>query len=148
MKRLLALTFSFILLFSVSIYAHPGRTDAYGGHKDKNNVSGLGPYHYHCGGYPAHLHANGICPYATSLNNTEENKVKNNNNKPEQTISQFDNISVIRNKNKILVNGVKLESDNYIFEDKTYIPIKDIITLLDADIKFDKDTFTTTITTH
>ena len=42
--------------------AHPGRTDASGGHRDNKNRSGLGPYHYHCGGHPAHLHTNG-CPY-------------------------------------------------------------------------------------
>ena len=46
------------------VYAHSGRTDSIGGHKDKNNVSGLGPYHYHCGGYPAHLHEGGVCPYS------------------------------------------------------------------------------------
>lgn len=44
--------------------AHPGKTDSCGGHKDKKNVSGLGSYHYHCGGYPAHLHTDGVCPYA------------------------------------------------------------------------------------
>lgn len=33
--------------------AHPGRTDANGGHRDNKNVSGLGSYHYHCGGHPA-----------------------------------------------------------------------------------------------
>lgn len=46
--------------------AHSGRTDKYGGHKDNKNVSGLGNYHYHCGGNPPHLHENGICPYAAS----------------------------------------------------------------------------------
>ena len=40
--------------------AHSGRTDANGGHRDKKNVSGLGSYHYHCGGHPAHLHTNGV----------------------------------------------------------------------------------------
>ena len=45
--------------------AHPGRTDANGGHRDNKNVSGLGSYHYHCGGHPAHLHENGVCPYAS-----------------------------------------------------------------------------------
>lgn len=44
-------------------FAHSGRTDSSGGHKDNKNVSGLGSYHYHCGGYPAHLHDNGVCPY-------------------------------------------------------------------------------------
>lgn len=29
------------------------------------NKSGLGSYHYHCGGHPAHLHENGVCPYAS-----------------------------------------------------------------------------------
>lgn len=44
--------------------AHGGRTDSSGGHKDNKNKSGLGYYHYHCGGHPAHLHTDGICPYA------------------------------------------------------------------------------------
>lgn len=39
--------------------AHQGRTDANGGHHDYKNKSGLGSYHYHCGGNPAHLHPNG-----------------------------------------------------------------------------------------
>ena len=45
--------------------AHSGRTDGRGGHRDNKNKSGLGSYHYHCGGYPAHLHENGVCPYAS-----------------------------------------------------------------------------------
>lgn len=53
----------YLLLFIRPVYAHPGRTDSNQGHKDNNNVSGLGPYHYHCGGNPAHLHTNGVCPY-------------------------------------------------------------------------------------
>lgn len=53
------------LLFSnaVAVFAHSGRTDGKGGHKDNKNASGLGSYHYHCGGYPAHLHDGGYCPY-------------------------------------------------------------------------------------
>lgn len=45
-------------------YAHSGRTDGSGGHRDNKNKSGLGSYHYHCGGYPAHLHDGGVCPYS------------------------------------------------------------------------------------
>lgn len=44
-------------------YAHSGRTDSSGGHRDNKNKSGLGSYHYHCGGHPAHLHDGGVCPY-------------------------------------------------------------------------------------
>ena len=39
---------------------HPGRTDRNGGHRDRFNMSGLGPYHFHHG-MPAHLHPNGVC---------------------------------------------------------------------------------------
>ena len=57
---LLLVLFSFCL--SLSVFAHSGNTDANGGHRDNNNVSGLGYYHYHHG-KPAHLHPNGVCPY-------------------------------------------------------------------------------------
>lgn len=50
-------------------FAHSGRTDSSGGHKDNKNKSGLGGYHYHCGGYPDHLHDNGVCPYSSSPSN-------------------------------------------------------------------------------
>lgn len=49
-----------------SLMAHSGKTDSNGGHKDNKNKSGLGSYHYHCGGYPAHLHTNGVCPYKST----------------------------------------------------------------------------------
>lgn len=47
----------------ITAEAHQGRTDAQGGHHDYKNKSGLGSYHYHCGGHEAHLHPNGVCPY-------------------------------------------------------------------------------------
>ena len=50
-------------LVTNTVEAHPGRTDSSGGHKDNKNKSGLGYYHYHCSGNPAHLHNNGVCPY-------------------------------------------------------------------------------------
>lgn len=54
-----------IVGLSFSSYAHSGRTDSSGGHRDNKNKSGLGSYHYHCGGHPAHLHKNGVCPYTS-----------------------------------------------------------------------------------
>ena len=63
------LTSTLILIICVTciftVFAHKGRTDGAGGHRDNNNQSGLGSYHYHCGGYPAHLHNNGVCPYTS-----------------------------------------------------------------------------------
>lgn len=52
-----------LLSLSTGAFAHSGRTDASGGHRDNKNASGLGYYHYHCGGYPPHLHVQGYCPY-------------------------------------------------------------------------------------
>ena len=74
-KGLLAFLASIVLLSSlpasslpysaaITAEAHSGRTDARGGHRDNKNKSGLGSYHYHCGGHPAHLHPNGVCPYS------------------------------------------------------------------------------------
>lgn len=64
---------SIMLPFNLSM-AHSGRTDSSGGHRDTKNVSGLGPYHYHCGGHPAHSHINGICPYSSSAKKSTTTK--------------------------------------------------------------------------
>lgn len=70
-------TIVLICVFSIAIcnitFAHSGKTDSNGGHKDNKNKSGLGSYHYHCGGYPAHLHTNGVCPYSSN-SSTAANK--------------------------------------------------------------------------
>lgn len=55
-----------IALTPATTLGHGGRTDANGGHKDNKNKSGLGSYHYHCGGNSAHLHDKGVCPYSSS----------------------------------------------------------------------------------
>lgn len=64
---ILLIIFAVCFVFVFNAYAHKGKTDSNGGHRDNNNVSGLGSYHFHCGGYPAHLHTNG-CPYTSSSN--------------------------------------------------------------------------------
>ncbi len=61
--KFLSIAVILCIIFTFPSYAHSGRTDSSGGHRDNKNKSGLGYYHYHCGGYPAHLHTNGICPY-------------------------------------------------------------------------------------
>lgn len=62
-KTIIALLIAMPLTTQLT-FAHSGRTDSNGGHRDNKNVSGLGSYHYHCGGHPAHLHNNGVCPYS------------------------------------------------------------------------------------
>lgn len=61
-KKIALMLLSMILLVAVA-YAHSGRTDSRGGRRDNQNKSGLGYYHFHCGGHPPHLHKNGVCPY-------------------------------------------------------------------------------------
>ncbi len=63
MKKSIAIILALCLLLTPFALAHGGRTDSNEGHKDNKNASGLGSYHYHCGGNPAHLHENGVCPY-------------------------------------------------------------------------------------
>lgn len=73
MKRMRKITYIALCILlcamcvPVATFAHSGRTDSSGGHHDNKNKSGLGDYHYHCGGYPAHLHENGYCPYTDIL---------------------------------------------------------------------------------
>lgn len=75
-------------LMVITVEAHGGRTDANGGHKDSKNVSGLGTYHYHCGGYPAHLHENGVCPYtSTNVSKDTQSAVDNSSNTSVNTSS-------------------------------------------------------------
>lgn len=66
--------FSSIFISLNCSYAHSGRTDSNGGHRDNQNKSGLGGYHYHCGGNPPHLHTNGICPYSSDISSNKETK--------------------------------------------------------------------------
>lgn len=68
MRKLTTILATVILSLSLPFtsIAHSGGTDSYGGHRDNENVSGLGYYHYHCGGHPAHLHENGVCPYTAT----------------------------------------------------------------------------------
>lgn len=110
--------FSIILLvlsiISINIFtlAHSGRTDSRGGHKDNKNKSGLGSYHYHCGGHPAHLHNNGVCPYSATSSSSSSVTLKNDNNK---TSSTSDNLnSQESTANKDLVNQTTQRTPNIV----------------------------------
>lgn len=102
-----------LLAFPTTILAHSGKTDSSGGHKDKNNVSGLGSYHYHCGGYPAHLHDGGACPYSGSAKSSTTTKSTTNNSKAstakaesstEAKNVEVENVILKASKSKIEIN--------------------------------------------
>lgn len=75
MKKILCILISIITILSLTVlcFAHSGRTDSSGGHRD----SSTGEYHYHHG-YPAHQHPNGKCPYDFD-DKTEHNSTKESN---------------------------------------------------------------------
>ena len=78
---LLALILLFIL--PVSALAHPGGTDANGGHYED------GEYHYHHG-YPAHQHTNGICPYDSSASSgSSSGAISTKLNRPSSRSSSY-----------------------------------------------------------
>lgn len=78
-SRTLTILCAIIVVLSsiTTAFAHSGRTDSNGGHRDNQNKSGLGYYHYHCGGYPAHLHSNGYCPYKSTPQSNSSNTSSN-----------------------------------------------------------------------
>lgn len=85
MKNKIPLILIPLLLLTMAVSAHGGKTDGTGGHYDNQNKSGLGYYHYHCGGNPPHLHNNGLCPYKSGSYSTEINP------KPSSKNNIFDN---------------------------------------------------------
>ena len=78
MKKALCIIVATIYIFSFAVlcFAHSGRTDSSGGHKD----SSTGEYHYHHG-YPAHQHKNGNCPY-----NFDDKTISESNNSTSKII--------------------------------------------------------------
>lgn len=82
-----------IITIEINAEAHSGRTDANGGHRDNKNKSGLGSYHYHCGGHPAHLHTNGVCPYSSKSSSSSSKKSSNSKNKSTKSSSSSESKS-------------------------------------------------------
>ena len=109
LKRLFICVSVIALIISNATYAHSGRTDSSGGHRDNKNKSGLGSYHYHCGGHEAHLHPNGVCPYSSSSNK------KNNDSSSDSSNSK----NKIQNSTTISVDRIEInesQKDLYVGE--------------------------------
>ena len=87
----------------------------------QQNKSGLGSYHYHCGGHPAHLHTNGVCPYdassssiGNSASSSSESSTKTTSTIP-TTINVENNSTVkpsIIDQNNIISNTTSSEENN------------------------------------
>lgn len=99
-------------------YSHSGRTDSSGGHKDNNNVSGLGYYHYHHG-YGPHLHPDGVCPY--SAKSTESSSSTSSSKTSTLGYGHLPDF-------KVYINGTLIDNSYadypvFVFNDITYFPM-------------------------
>lgn len=131
-KRIYTLAVVFVLIFTSSTFAHPGRTDSSQGHKDNKNKSGLGSYHYHCGNSDAHLHKDGICPYGNSKS-TSSNKVTTTPKKQAPTTKGID----------VIVNGTTLSDAYAIQQDgRTIVAIRPICDALGVSLDWNASTQT------
>ncbi len=106
-----------IMMIPATLFAHGGRTDSSGGHKDNKNKSGLGSYHYHCGGYPAHLHSNGVCPYSSSSSNTSSNSSSSKNStsttKSTPTYTEKEETFIIAGET-VKINTINIDNTNLV----------------------------------
>ena len=115
MKVIVAIVLTIIMVtpvqfnyFTFVAEAHSGRTDSRGGHRDTKNKSGLGYYHYHCGGHPAHLHTGGVCPYAST---STSSSAYSNGNGRSNTSSSNDTIQVQTMQENNTLEQVEIVSD-------------------------------------
>lgn len=118
-KKVALIMLIVLMALAKTVFAHSGRTDSSGGHKDNQNISGLGSYHYHCVGNPAHLHQNGVCPYSTytttsKTTNNETNYYTNTVKKSSEVTSllfEYNNVTSIEVGKKHVLS-VKIEPED------------------------------------
>lgn len=117
LRRICGIILVTMILMVQACYSHSGRTDSNGGHRDNKNSSGLGSYHYHCGGYPPHLHTNGICPYSNNYNsNTNTNTNTNSNSSNNYNVVNPDiEVEEVKISNKSTIKEIKLDLDYKIY---------------------------------
>lgn len=138
-KRNYALIVIFVLIFTSMSFAHSGRTDSSGGHRDNKNKSGLGSYHYHCGGYSPHLHNNGICPYSST-----SSQIKSSGSSTTKKVTNNTKTQVIPEKRvDVIVNGNPLAEAYAIQEDgRTLVALRPIFDALGVSLHWEAETQT------
>lgn len=103
---------SILIIGMMNTYAHSGRTDSSGGHKDNKNKSGLGSYHYHCGGNPPHLHTGGACPYSSKTKTKSTTTTKKTNTTTTKSNNTSSSTTPVKNEVKtVAVESVKIKVD-------------------------------------
>lgn len=155
MKRKIIKTLSAFLaiciLLTVPIFAHSGRTDASGGHRDNKNKSGLGYYHYHHG-YGPHLHTNGVCPYdyvsTISTNQKSQSESKSSitkSSKQSSTSSTEIKTGIVATDIKTFINWYEVPTFYYNGESKGTVVIVEDLRNYGFDKVWDNDNRTLTL---
>lgn len=101
-----------IISIGLNTYSHSGRTDSSGGHKDNKNKSGLGSYHYHCGGNPPHLHTNGVCPYSSKKSTSSSfSSSKSSSSNSGKSTSSSTSTTIATTPSSIAVTGIQINEN-------------------------------------
>ncbi|MGL4363198.1 MAG: copper amine oxidase N-terminal domain-containing protein [Cellulosilyticaceae bacterium] len=119
-------------MLPVTSFAHSGRTDSSGGHKDNTNKSGLGSYHYHCNGNPAHLHKNG-CPYRAAGNSNISNS---------SSSVKVDKPIYKTTTAKVNIGGMNMDINGIIDNEMTLLEMRPLCDALGITINWDSVTST------
>jgi len=151
-KVLTIITILFLIItIAGSSFAHSGRTDSSGGHRDNQNKSGLGYYHYHCGGNPPHLHENGGCPYSASQTSYSTSSLSNSrssvSSSSESSSSQNSSTSSSNSNNNQSVttseSSVKTKTEEETVINASSIDINESLAIMEVG---ETETLTATIT--
>lgn len=132
MKKLGVIMLSLLMACS-PLMAHGGRTDGSGGHRDNKNKSGLGSYHYHCGGYPAHLHENGVCPYDNDSVSTSSEQSYVTPSKQQTPTYEEKQLSCKIDGNTTTLTAIEVDSTNL-------VELKSLCDKLGITINYDAST--------
>lgn len=142
MKKKVLLS-SFLLLFALSsvAHAHPGRTDAKGGHTCRTNCAkwGLkqGEYHYHNGGSSSSSSSKKSSSSSSSSKSSTKRSAKHStkgSSAPKSTEPTYK-----KSKLTVFINGeeANFNSDIIIYQNTNLVPLREISDLLGATFSYD-----------
>lgn len=125
-------------LIPTTLFAHSGRTDRNGGHRDTSNRSGLGSYHYHCGGNPPHLHSNG-CPYNNSISQFNSSYSSKSNKTSSKKVTKPRYKTTV---GKFNIDGQYLEIPGIIDNEMILVEMRPLCDILGITINWDNNSST------
>lgn len=130
---------SVLLILPCSLFAHGGRTDSRGGHKDTKNISGLGSYHYHCGDNPAHLHSNGGCPYKQVSSSTTNTNTTTTNTNANASSNTGATATYVEQEKTFIIDGKSVQINTITVNHITLAELKSLSENLGISMTYDSE---------